>query len=227
MTQSFPTCLNSADANALLNHFYKNPIAVSNKYCDCAPGGWSTLLGSETQCPRSRHGNVSTSLHPTLFPRAHSHARSSSLREWDASLYRRYLFCKIYLGFPCPALLTVHLRWKYCQQQGWMSEAGGTGAEVVYLPEQKAFLLQELCMKLDLFLPGWKNKTTLQWSWEPAPTKYRQNMLNLVSSDGLCSGEESERQQQEDAWVQTPASNPFLSVALFPPWHLNSSETLS
>lgn len=138
MTQSFPTCLNSADANALLNHFYKNPIAVSNKYCDCTPG-WSTLLGSETQCPRSRHGNVSTSLHPTLFPRAHSHARSSSLGEWDASLYRRYLFCKIYLGFPCPALLTVHLRWKYCQQQGWMSEAGGTGAEVVYLPEQRLF----------------------------------------------------------------------------------------
>lgn len=158
-----------------------------------------------------------------------------SVWEWDVFLHGKYLFCKTYLGFPCPTLPTVHLRWKYCQQQGWVSEAEGTGAEVAYLREQKFLLLQQLCMKLYLFLPGWKNKT-LQWSWEPAPTKYRQNMQKMKAkpvpakpgqlrwSSGLCTGKESERQQQEDAWVQTGASNPFWSVALLQHWHLNSRD---
>lgn len=86
-------------------------------------------------------------------------------------------FTRYILGFPA-------LLFKLCIWDGNTSQAarlgvwsrmdcsrGGlfTRAEVVYLPEQKAFLLQQLCMKLDLFLPGWKKKT-LQWSWEPAPT---------------------------------------------------------
>lgn len=58
-------------------------------------------------------------------------------------------------------------------------------------------------------LPLGLDRTCRRW-------RQHQFLLNLVCLDGLCSGKESERQQQEDAWVQTRASNPFWSVTLFP-----------
>lgn len=149
------------------------------------------------------------------------------------SRYRRYLLCKIYLGFPCLALLTVQLRRKCCQEgqkQGWF-----------ICQSRRLFLFSNFVLSC-FISPGTKeqNATSLRWGARPHLPVYREH-TKTEGETSSCRGWSAlvGHCAQAPSLVsccccvsdpfleQTRTFNPFWLAALFPPGHLNSAGTLS